>query len=570
MKRNQGGLRLLAPAGGPRPGVSCAVRPKAGRAGVRTDVTREALAELRSNVMARRIQESAEWLNQNDALVRQLDPEHACSAPLIAWVAQCLEGSSREAATIRELLGRVPRSMRGRLTLQAYVHLRLAEGILALAERRADEAAAHFDFVITADPELAGPEFVALAHYWKALSERELGRDEAAMTHATQAHAMAQDLGSEAAAAMMLALEGCILAGKGKLARALDLLREAEAALEGTSDFTWLGNIQFAYGHIALEEGRCESAMEHLLEAAGNYRRCDPVHRSLGETLIHLARSRRFIASRAAQVIDGHAARRRRLGQVDGGGCAEVSARREVDELRGQAEANLIEAMEVCAVIGDVRVSAFAQVERGILLADCGQFDCAWMDAEQAFDAGWRAKDYAVLGSARLLQSRIALTQYEEGIGNAPLAQAQRSSDYAKEAVNYARQSVDRRLLASALTWQGLVHCSEVCSDAEAAETCCREAGELLAPGNRSRIWEEHRALVRKIARGGKIDARLREWSQGFAGGKTFQQMSEEFADLVIPSVWEKEGRNVSRVVAKLSISPKKVRRILSRAGLKA
>jgi hypothetical protein len=46
--------------------------------------------------------------------------------------------------------------------------------------------------------------------------------------------------------------------------------------------------------------------------------------------------------------------------------------------------------------------------------------------------------------------------------------------------------------------------------------------------------------------------------------------MTEEFAEVVIPSVWEREGRNVSRVVAKLSISPKKVRRILGRAGLKA
>ena len=45
--------------------------------------------------------------------------------------------------------------------------------------------------------------------------------------------------------------------------------------------------------------------------------------------------------------------------------------------------------------------------------------------------------------------------------------------------------------------------------------------------------------------------------------------MTEEFAELVIPSVWEREGRNVSRVVAKLSISPKKVRRILERVGLK-
>jgi len=46
------------------------------------------------------------------------------------------------------------------------------------------------------------------------------------------------------------------------------------------------------------------------------------------------------------------------------------------------------------------------------------------------------------------------------------------------------------------------------------------------------------------------------------------QPITEDFAQLVIPKVWEKEGRKVSRVASKLSISPKKVRRILSKVGL--
>jgi hypothetical protein len=60
----------------------------------------------------------------------------------------------------------------------------------------------------------------------------------------------------------------------------------------------------------------------------------------------------------------------------------------------------------------------------------------------------------------------------------------------------------------------------------------------------------------------------LREWSHGQVGDKTFQQIAEEFAGIVIPKVWKLEGRNISRVAARLSISPKKVRRILSRKGL--
>jgi DNA-binding NtrC family response regulator len=59
----------------------------------------------------------------------------------------------------------------------------------------------------------------------------------------------------------------------------------------------------------------------------------------------------------------------------------------------------------------------------------------------------------------------------------------------------------------------------------------------------------------------------LKAWSQGAVGEKTFRQISEEFAEIVIARVWEREGRKVSRVAARLSISPKKVRRILARVG---
>jgi hypothetical protein len=62
------------------------------------------------------------------------------------------------------------------------------------------------------------------------------------------------------------------------------------------------------------------------------------------------------------------------------------------------------------------------------------------------------------------------------------------------------------------------------------------------------------------------IDETLRLWSTGQLGSKTFQQIQEEFAELVIPKVWLSVGRNVTLVSQKLGISPKKVRRILRNA----
>jgi hypothetical protein len=82
-------------------------------------------------------------------------------------------------------------------------------------------------------------------------------------------------------------------------------------------------------------------------------------------------------------------------------------------------------------------------------------------------------------------------------------------------------------------------------------------------------LWDEYQALLSKALHTESIDAKLRKWCEGLPEGKTFQQITEEFADLVIPIVWAREGKNISRVVAKLAISPKKVRRILARVGLK-
>jgi hypothetical protein len=69
--------------------------------------------------------------------------------------------------------------------------------------------------------------------------------------------------------------------------------------------------------------------------------------------------------------------------------------------------------------------------------------------------------------------------------------------------------------------------------------------------------------LKSRILRAIGIDQTLRSWSDGLTGDKTFQQVTEEFAEIVIPKVWLRQERNITRVAAKLSISPKKVRRIL-------
>ena len=70
------------------------------------------------------------------------------------------------------------------------------------------------------------------------------------------------------------------------------------------------------------------------------------------------------------------------------------------------------------------------------------------------------------------------------------------------------------------------------------------------APEDRDHLWEDLMALKTRILRASSIDETLRAWSEGILGEKTFQQVTEEFAEIVIPKVWQREGKKVSKVSA--------------------
>jgi hypothetical protein len=151
-----------------------------------------------------------------------------------------------------------------------------------------------------------------------------------------------------------------------------------------------------------------------------------------------------------------------------------------------------------------------------------------------------------------------------------PSRYAQRAFDYGLEAVELARQTQNTRLLARAFVWVGLTLSNGFFNDIEAAREYSDRAVGLLRSGGTDHSWRDHQTLRRRIVGSGEIDERLKEWSQGHIGNKTFQDLAEEFAGFVIPKIWAQEGHKVSRVAKRLSVSPKKVRRILERERFRA
>lgn len=73
--------------------------------------------------------------------------------------------------------------------------------------------------------------------------------------------------------------------------------------------------------------------------------------------------------------------------------------------------------------------------------------------------------------------------------------------------------------------------------------------------------------LKSRILRATGIDEMLHTWSEGIVSNKTFKQITEEFAEIIIPKIWLREDRKICRVATQLSMSPKKVRRILNKVN---
>ena len=174
------------------------------------------------------------------------------------------------------------------------------------------------------------------------------------------------------------------------------------------------------------------------------------------------------------------------------------------------------------------------------------------------------------MARARILQAAIENMKVEEQLGEAGelTGHANMARQYAEEAIRLAGLTQNKRLLAGAFIMRGSVAANEVFEEWDVAKQFASQATDLLSPDDRDHLFSELLALKTRILRAIGIDETLRSWSDGMTGGKSFQQITEEFAEIVIPKVWVREGRKISKVAEKMAISPKKVRRVLRNAHL--
>jgi tetratricopeptide (TPR) repeat protein len=522
---------------------------------------------LRRDIAERRIRSGLERLDAHRDLIEHISPEWPGAAQLVWRVAQWVDAGWANASVVGQMLQRFAGEWLSGLPLRDYAAYRMALGMLAADEENLEDAIGQFNTVLVLAPDIGDCEIAGIANYWKARCLRKKGEYDDALKHTAEAYSLVMKCGNEKMAGVMRVLESWLYFQKGRHKEALKVLSETETVLNGVDDSVVLGNIQSTYGRIYRQEGRHHLAIEHFTAAIAEFRKVSGTHPHLARTLANLGYVERLVALQLKRQIDEELTRKRRTPDPVQASLI-ARHRQEFETHRDEALAHLDEAESIYRVHPNHRGSGTVCLNRGLLHLDNGALEEAEEESAAAFALGSEKDDPILMARARILQCLVENAKLDEGIEEDGSRHAQTALDYIREALEFAHKTQNRRLLARAHTWHGLTLLNDRVGDRNRAIEAMNMASSYLDHAFHDTAWEDLRTLKARLSGSHSVDETLRAWSHGAVGDRTFRQLTDEFAAIVIPKVWEIEGRKIARVANRLSISPKKVRRILSRAGL--
>jgi tetratricopeptide (TPR) repeat protein len=512
-------------------------------------------------------------LDQAEDSWAKLVPTYPNATELLILIAQWVDAGYRDYQILDVLLKRFPMECRRKLPFEDYLRLRMVEGFRAFSAEEVDTAIEIFDFVLKAESEARDEELATLARFWKGRAHRKKGEYELAHREIVQAREMAQKSRQHAMFTAIIQIhESWLLFQKGLRKEALRLLSHAEAVLKDTDHYLVLGNIESARGRIVRRSGEYAKALEHFDLAIAIYSSGDPNHRNLARTLVNAAYVKRLLALQLRKRIDSRANKPEPPRANHGVSRAltnPASPRARYQELCQEAIQQLRQAREIYVLHGHAGGLGAVIVNLGHLHLDRGEIDRAAREALEAYRIGHEKNDQILMARARVLQTATENAKIEEQLGeDADIAlHASHAKEFSEEALELAKHTQNRRLLAAANIARGMTAANEFFQEWELAKRCASEATDLIEAGENDHLVDDLAALKSHIMQASGINDTLRGWTEGMVGEKTFQQVTEEFAEIVIPKVWLREDKKIARVASRLSVSPKKVRRILRNVG---
>ncbi len=470
---------------------------------------------------------------------------------LLLCVAQWVDLGYRDLGFLEALVASHPAVDWAELPLLDYLRVRLIEGYRMLATERITEATEVLGVVLQIGDGggILSDYLRFLANFWKGRAHRKLGEYEHAATNFAAAKNAAELAGASKLIAVTKIHESWLAFQSGKRQYAFDLLKEAETELLPTGHSLSLGNIESARGRFVRRSGDYAGALHHFEAAMKLYQIGCPDHPNMARALVNAAYVKRLMAL-DLQPRDGQAS----------GGVHAKSLR-----MSREALALLEQAGRIYDLHQHQSGSGSVLVNVAHIHLESGDIDQATTEAQRAYDLAEEKGDQILMARAKSVQSAVELARSEEQLGDEPNIglHANAAVDYAEAAIKLAHHTQNKRLLCEAYITRGLVAASEFFQDWELAKEYVGKAAGLLTHDDRDHLYKQLGGLKARLAGATHVDATLRAWCDGQVGDKTFQQVQEEFAELVIPKVWLRSGKNISLVAKNLSISPKKVRRIL-------
>lgn len=512
------------------------------------------LLDLERALMTRNVRAGFALLDRTLSKTRQLDLKRPGAIPLFLCMAQWMDLGYRD-LTFFDGLCDISAIDRTQLSLLDFLRVKMIDAFRCLAGENTEEAIAALDIVIRAGENLLPEYLVFLSNFWKGRAHRKQGDYEHATLHIATARSAAERIDAPRLVAVTQIHESWLTFQKGDRRKAFQLLDEAEEELRPTGHALSLGNIESARGRFVRRSGEYTRALGHFESAIAIYREGCPNHPNLARALVNAAYVKRLIAlDLQPRKSNGHA-----IGTTH---ARYLRISREALELLQQAGA-------IYALHHHQGGEGSVLVNAAHLHLESGDIDRASTEAQRAFALGEKNHDQILMARAKIVLSAVQLAQSDEQLGDAAdmALHANLACRYADDAIELALHTQNKRLLAAAYIARGSAAADDHFQDWELAKEFAAKGAALLSKDDRDHLYKELSDLKAKILGSTGIDQTLRLWSSGQLGNKTFQQIQEEFAELVIPKVWLNAGKNVTLVSQQLSISPKKVRRILRSAN---
>jgi len=464
----------------------------------------ELYGRLEELLLSRNIAEGFALLDSSAAVFDDIASCGDAAIALAVCLAQWIDLGYRDAGMLEAVCERLP-PQSAELPFVDVIRLQLLTAYRSFSTEALDKAILCLERCLLG-AEILPPPLVFLTHFWKGRVHRKKGDYGNAARHLKAARECAETLNRPKLVAVTRIHESWLAFQDGEAARALKMLDEAEVELKPVGHALSLGNIESARGRFVRRSGQYAESLAHFEKAIALYEKEFSNHPNLARAMVNAAYVKRLLALELRPTLY----REKMPGSVN---VRYLRLTNEGLDLLSRAE-KIYQKHHHQGGTGSVLVNS------GFLHLESGDIEKAAHEALRAYKLGSEMADVILMARATSLQSAVERAKAEEQIDGEESTERhlQRAVEYAERAIELAKSTQNRRLIAEAILVRGFAALDEPGSNLEVARQCVSEAAALLSNSDRDHLFKELVELKTRILRATSVDDTLRRWSEGQLG----------------------------------------------------